>query len=348
MAKSLSVVIPMFNEQDNVLPMLARVHEALASYDGAWELVVVDDGSLDHTRARLHQGLARYGSHVRPISLARNQGQTAAMQAGIDAARGELIVTLDGDLQNDPADIPRMVQELEERELDLLCGRRTHRQDDFLMRKLPSRIANKLIARVTGVQISDYGCSLKLYRAETIKKVRLYGEMHRLIPVWMAMVTAPARIGETDVTHHARVAGRSKYGISRTFRVLLDLLTAFFFLRFRARPGHFFGGLGMFFGAFGSALMLWLAIEKFINGEDIGGRPLLFIAMLLLMFSVQLISTGVIAEMLTRVFQLGRSASVADGAASPLTAGWREPAATPAPAPAASAPEPPAPQQKIA
>lgn len=326
---NLSLVIPMYNEADNVAPMLARVHEALADYPGAWELIVVDDGSQDTTSQQLREGVARYGAHVRVLHLVRNQGQTAAMQAGIDAARGELIATLDGDLQNDPADIPRMVRELQERELDLLCGRRAHRQDDFLMRKLPSRIGNRVIARVTGVQISDYGCSLKLYRAETIKKVRLYGEMHRLIPVWTAMVTAPTRIGETDVSHHPRKAGKSKYGIGRAFRVLLDLLTAFFFLRFRAKPGHFFGGLGLIFGALGALVMSWLAIEKFVNGEDIGGRPLLMLGMLLMMFSVQLISTGVIAEMLTRVFQLGRSASLArDDEAAPVDdAGWQLPRA---------------------
>lgn len=328
MSKSLSLVIPMYNEADNVPPMLARVHEALADYDAAWELIVVDDGSQDATTQQLRDGVARYGSHVRVLHLARNQGQTAAMQAGIDAARGELIATLDGDLQNDPADIPRMARELDERELDLLCGRRTNRQDDFLMRKLPSRIANLLIARVTGVQISDYGCTLKLYRSETIKKVRLYGEMHRLIPVWTAMVTAPTRIGETDVSHHARIAGKSNYGLGRAFRVLLDLLTAFFFLKFRARPGHFFGGLGLIFGALGSVAMTWLAIEKFVNGESIGGRPLLFIAMLMMMFSVQLISTGVIAEMLTRVFQLGRPANLTNEGSSPqVTADWHEPVA---------------------
>jgi len=329
MDKTLSLVIPMYNEADNVAPMLARVHEALAAYPAPWELIVIDDGSQDATALRLREGVERYGTHVRAIHLARNQGQTAAMQAGIDAARGELIATLDGDLQNDPADIPRMVQELEDRELDLLCGRRAHRQDDFLMRKLPSRIANILIAGVTGVQISDYGCSLKLYRSETIKKVRLYGEMHRLIPVWIAMVTTPTRIGETDVRHHARSAGHSKYGLGRAFRVLLDLLTTFFFLKFRARPGHFFGGLGMIFGALGSLGMGWLAVVKFVYGEHIGGRPLLLISMLLLMFSVQLVSTGVIAEMLTRVFQLGRSASVSGEDARPAVGGWHQPEALP-------------------
>lgn len=333
MVKSLSVVIPMFNEEDNVLPLLSRVHEALDVYEGPWELIVVDDGSQDRTAERLREAIEHYGHHVRLLSLARNQGQTAAMQTGIDAARGELIVTLDGDLQNDPADIPRMVRELEERHLDLLCGRRSDRHDDFFLRRLPSRIANALIARVTGVRISDYGCSLKLYRAETIKKVRLFGEMHRLIPVWTAMVTAPTRIGETPVKHHPRIAGRSKYGLSRTFRVLLDLLTAFFFLRFRARPGHFFGGLGILFGSIGSVCMAWLAIEKFVNGEDIGGRPMLLMAVLLLMTSVQLISTGVIAEMLTRIFQLGRTPSAApeEGMSSTLGASWHLPSSPPPP-----------------
>lgn len=339
MVKTLSLVIPMYNEADNVAPMLARVHEALGSYGAPWELIVIDDGSQDATSQRLREGVEFYGPHVRALHLARNQGQTAAMQTGIDAARGELIATLDGDLQNDPADIPRMVQELEERELDLLCGRRTHRQDDFLRRKLPSRIANLLIARVTGVQISDYGCSLKLYRSETIKKVRLYGEMHRLIPVWIAMVTAPTRIGETDVTHHARGAGHSKYGLGRAFRVLLDLLTTFFFLKFRARPGHFFGGLGMIFGALGTFGMVWLAIEKFVYGEDIGGRPLLLVSMLLLMFSVQLVSTGVIAEMLTRVFQLGRSASVSAEDTRTPVGGWHQPDAVQGALPDASRPQ---------
>jgi glycosyltransferase involved in cell wall biosynthesis len=170
------------------------------------------------------QTAERYGPHVRVIRFRRNFGQTAAMQAGFDAARGALIATLDGDLQNDPADIPRMVDELIERDLDLLQGWRRDRQDALVMRKIPSRIANRLIGRVTGVELHDYGCSLKVYRAEVIKEVRLFGEMHRFIPIWVAGVTAPERMGETVVTHRARQFGASKYGISRTFRVLLDLL----------------------------------------------------------------------------------------------------------------------------
>src|SRR3569623_1270780 len=259
---SLSVVIPMYREQDTVAPMLARVHEGLAAYRGPWELVCVDAGSPDDTGPRLLAEAARYGSHVRIVRFARNLGQTAAMQAGIDAARGEIIATLDGDLQNDPADIPRMVDEMDARKLDLPRGKRANRQDAWLSRKLPSKIANRIIARVTGVNITDYGCSLKIYRAAVVKQVRLYGEMHRFIPVWVAMVTSPARIGEMPGAHQARQFGDSKYGISRTFRVVLDLLTAFFFLRYRARPGHFFGSIGLALGMVGGAMLSWLAVAK--------------------------------------------------------------------------------------
>jgi glycosyltransferase involved in cell wall biosynthesis len=263
---------------------------------------------------------------VRVIRLRRNFGQTAAMQAGFDAARGELIATLDGDLQNDPADIPRMVDELLERDLDLLQGWRRKRQDDLMMRKIPSRIANKLIGKVTGVALHDYGCSLKVYRAEVIREVTLLGEMHRFIPVWVAGVTAPARIGETEVTHQARQFGTSKYGISRTFRVLLDLLSAFFFLRFGSRPGHFFGSIGIVFGLIGGVAMLYLLGLK-IGGEDIGGRPLLFVAILFLVASVQFLTTGVLAELLTRTFYASSEhAHHRIGIQSdPETAAWKSP-----------------------
>ncbi len=301
-AYSLSVVIPMYEEADNVAPMLARVHEGLQEYEGPWELICVDDGSRDGTGEHLRQGAAAYGEHVRILRLRRNFGQTAAMQAGFDAARGDLIATLDGDLQNDPADIPRMVDELLARDLDLLQGWRRRRQDGVLLRKIPSRIANQLIARVTGVRLHDYGCSLKIYRAAVIKRVRLFGEMHRFIPVWVAGVTDPQRMGETEVHHEARKLGRSKYGISRTFRVLLDLLAAFFFLRYRARPGHFFGSIGIVFGIVGSVIMGHLAVVKLLLGEDIGERPLLFIGILLLVASIQFLTTGVLAELLARTF----------------------------------------------
>ncbi|WP_366523637.1 glycosyltransferase family 2 protein [Nevskia ramosa] len=323
---SLSIVIPMYREQDNVAPMLARVHEGLAAYAGPWELICVDDGSLDETGKRLISEGAKYGPHVRVIRFARNNGQTTAMQAGIDAARGDVIATLDGDLQNDPADIPRMVAEMYERDLDLLTGYRANRQDAWMSRKLPSKLANKLIARVTGVKIRDYGCSLKVYRATVIKQVRLYGEMHRFIPVWAAMVTSPTRIGETPVGHAARQFGESKYGISRTFRVVLDLLTVFFFLRFRARPGHFFGSIGLALGFVGSAAMTWLGVVKFVLGESIGGRPLFLVAVLLLVFSIQFLTTGLIAEMLSRVFYQRTEGplTVASGAVLDTGNGWAQ------------------------
>jgi glycosyltransferase involved in cell wall biosynthesis len=324
---SLSLVVPMYEEAENVTPLLGRVHEGLADYPGPWELVCVDDGSRDGTGERLEAAAGDYGPHVRIIRLRRNFGQTAAMQAGLDAARGELIATLDGDLQNDPADIPRLVGELLERDLDLLQGWRRRRQDGLLLRKVPSRIANRLIARVTGVRLHDYGCSLKVYRAEVIKSVRLFGEMHRFIPVWAAAVTDPARIGETVVSHEARRFGRSKYGLSRTFRVLLDLLAAFFFLRYRARPGHFFGAFGLVFGLAGALVMAYLLVVKFGFGEDIGNRPLLFVGILLLVASIQLLTTGVLAELLSRTFfesAAHKSFAIARQS-DPASAGWKEP-----------------------
>lgn len=324
---SLSLVIPLYQEADNVAPLLARVHAGLAGYGGPWELICVDDGSRDGTAARLRDAAAGYGPHVRVIRLGRNFGQTAAMQAGFDAARGDLIASLDGDLQNDPADIPRLVDELIARDLDLLQGWRKDRQDALVLRKIPSRIANRLIARVTGVRLHDYGCSLKIYRAAVIKRVDLFGEMHRFIPVWVAGVTSPQRIGETEVHHRARERGSSKYGLSRTFRVILDLLAAFFFLRFHARPGHFFGSFGLVLGAIGGAMLIYLAGVKFLLGENIGQRPMLFVAILMCVAALQFITTGVLAELLTRTFfesseHTGHSIAWQHDVAK---AGWKQP-----------------------
>ena len=302
---TLSIVVPMYKEEASAEPLVARVHEGLEAYQGAWELICVDDGSPDRTVPVLKAAAEKWGAHVRIIRLQRNFGQTAAMQAGIDAARGELIVTMDGDLQNDPRDIPRMVAELQERDLDLLQGWRVDRKDAAIKRKLPSKIANRLIAKITGVRLHDYGCSLKIYRASVLKQVRLFGEMHRFIPVWVAGVTAPSRIGETPVTHHAREFGESKYGISRTFRVILDLISVFFFLRYRDRPGHFFGALGLGAGSLGGLMLSWLMVVKFILGENIGDRPMLIVAIFLILMALQFLTTGVIAEMLSRVFFQG-------------------------------------------
>jgi glycosyltransferase involved in cell wall biosynthesis len=323
---SLSVVIPLYQERDNVVPLLEAVHLGLAACPRPWELICVDDGSADGTAERLVEAAAGFGPHVRVIRLRRNFGQTAAMQAGIDAARGDLIATLDGDLQNDPADIPRMVRELEERDLDLLQGWRRQRHDDPV-RKLFSRTANRLIGAVTGLRLHDYGCSLKVYRAEVLKHVRLLGEMHRFIPVWVAAVTSPSRIGETEVHHRARARGSSKYGLSRTFRVVLDLLAAFFFLRFRARPGHFFGGIGLALGVLGGVLLTYLAIVKFVYGADIGNRPLLLVAVSLSLASLQFLTTGVLAELLSRTFfeSAAHDAHFVAWQHDPAQAGWKRP-----------------------
>lgn len=298
----LSIVVPLYCEEQNVEPLMQALHQALSSFPHRWEVICVDDGSSDNTLQALNQAQAKWGKHVRIIELQRNFGQTAAMQAGIDAARGDIIATMDGDLQNDPNDIPRLIEELEERDLDMLQGWRHQRDDHWLSRKLPSQIANRVIGKITGVKLNDYGCSLKIYRAQIIKQVRLFGEMHRFIPVWVASVTKPNRIGESKVNHRAREFGESKYGISRTFRVLLDLLSVGFFLKFKSRPGHFFGYLGMWVGSIGAIILSYLATVKFVFGEDIGNRPLFFIGIFMVIASLQFFTTGVLAEMLSRVF----------------------------------------------
>jgi len=299
---SLTVVVPMYNEEDNVSPLFEALDSALNNYPGDWHVILVNDGSRDATGQNLNAGVKHYGQRFQHIELQRNFGQTAAMQAGIDAAETELIATMDGDLQNDPADIPRLIEELLENDLDLLQGWRKNRQDATVSRKLPSRIANKLIQRVSGVKLDDYGCSLKVYRADVVKQIRLYGEMHRFIPIWMATVCPPHRIGQTVVNHRARTAGESKYGITRTFRVLIDLVTVFFFLKFRARPGHFFGSIGLWVGMVGGLMMSYLMVVKFIIGDDIGDRPMLLFASILIIASLQFLTTGVLSEILSRVF----------------------------------------------
>jgi glycosyltransferase involved in cell wall biosynthesis len=321
----------MYNESDNVDVLLTRIHESLQSYPGQWELILVDDGSSDDTLAKMQNAAGHYGNHVRVLNLQRNFGQTAAMQAGIDHARGEIIVMMDGDLQNDPKDIQHMVKRLIDEDLDLVAGWRRDRKDNLWLRKIPSRLANRLIGRITGVTLHDYGCSLKVFRADVLKCVRLYGEMHRFIPAWLASQTSPARIKEEVVTHHARQFGQSKYGISRVYRVLLDLLSVYFFMRFRARPGHFFGRIGLLFGFVGTAAMLYLGWVKFALGEDIGSRPLLLVGTLCLIMSVQFFTTGVLSELMARTyFESGASKSYVVRQRSSLnveaSAGWTSPA----------------------
>ena len=298
----LSLVVPVFNEEESVGPLIERICAAMRGFDKSWELILVDDGSTDATLVNARRSLSQEGLTLRIVELQRNFGQTAAMQAGIDAANGRLIATMDGDLQNDPKDIPSMVEELERRQLDLLVGWRKNRQDGLLLRKIPSWCANYLIGRITGVKLHDYGCSLKIYRSSIIKQVKLMGEMHRFIPAWVAGVVPSSRIGEMVVTHHARAHGQSKYGISRTFRVILDLLSVMFFMRYKARPGHFFGSLGLGLGAIATLVLLYLFFDKFIMGNDIGTRPMLMVGIVLLLSSVQMITTGILAEMIARTY----------------------------------------------
>ena len=299
---SLSIVVPLYNETENVAPLVHKIHEIFVSYQFPWELILVDDGSSDDTLKELFHLKEIYGNHLNIVVLQRNFGQTAAMQAGIDSARGSLIATLDGDLQNDPKDIPKLVERLCREDLDLVVGWRKNRKDNLLIRKIPSWIANRLIGLITGVRLHDYGCSLKIYRAAVIKRVRLYGEMHRFIPAWAAIATSPTRIAEEVVQHHPRQAGNSKYGISRSFRVILDLISVYFFMRHRSKPGHFFGMIGLIFGSGATAILSYLGGIKFFLGQDIGTRPLLLVGVVMLISSIQFLTTGVVAELMARTY----------------------------------------------
>jgi len=298
---SLSVVVPMYNEQELASDLIWAVQRALCDYPHPWELIVIDDGSNDGTWLELKKEAVLVGKHIRLIKLLRNFKQTAAMQAGIDAARGDVIVTMDGDLQNDPADIPNLVNKLLTEDLDMVAGWRKNRQDGFWLRKIPSKLANRLIRNVSGLDFQDLGCSLKAFRAPVLRKIRLYGEMHRFIPAWLATVTSPQRMAEIPVAHFPRTKGQSKYGLSRTFRVLLDLLSIHYFLRFGSRPGHFFGGLGSIVTSIGLLILTYLGFLKF-TGESIGNRPLMFFGFFAVVSGIQLLTTGVIAEILMRTY----------------------------------------------
>ena len=297
-----SIVVPLYNEEASVAPLVKAIDDALKSVAFEWELLLVNDGSSDRTLHVAMETQQAYGAHIRIIALQRNFGQTAAMQAGIEQSVGDYIVTLDGDLQNDPSDIPRMVERLIERDLDLLVGWRRNRKDNMFIRKVPSKMANWLIGKATGVKLNDYGCSLKVYRGSIIRTVKLYGEMHRFIPAWVAIHVPVNRIEEVEVNHHARQYGESKYTIFRVYRVILDLISVIYFMRFRTRPSHFFGPIGLLCGTIGSVMMAILGFNKFILGEEIGGRPMLMIAILLILMAMQFITTGILAEVVSRTY----------------------------------------------
>lgn len=294
---TLSIVIPVFNEEENVPLLAEEIRQALDPQGIAYEVVAVDDGSTDETWDRLENVRAQDPRWVL-VGLRRNFGQTAAMSAGFDHARGEVIVTLDGDLQNDPADIPRLLALA--KDFDVVSGWRRMRQDPFLSRRLPSKLANWLISRVTGIRLHDYGCTLKAYRREVVEHLRLYGEMHRFIPAiasWMGI-----SLTEVETHHRARRFGRSKYGIFRTLRVILDLITVKFLLSFATKPIQVFGLLGISAAGVGFAIGGYLSVLKLAFGAQIGGRPLLFLAILLILVGVQLIVMGLLGELLVRVY----------------------------------------------
>lgn len=295
----LSIVIPILNEKENLEPLFARLGEAMERLNCGYEIIAVDDGSTDGSFAvleRLHQA----NSRIKVVRFRRNFGQTAAFAAGFDRARGEVVVTIDADLQNDPADIPRLLDKMAEG-YDVVSGWRKNRQDRFLNRKLPSMIANRLISIVTGVHLHDYGCSLKAYHRDVVKNVRLYGELHRFIPAlasWMGISVA-----ELPVAHNPRRFGRSKYGLSRTVRVVLDLLTVRFMLSYSARPMQLFGGVGLLAFILGAISGLYLSAQKVIHGYHYSiDRPLLLLSVLLIVVGVQMVSMGLLGELIVRTY----------------------------------------------
>ncbi len=296
-ALDVSVVVPLYLEEESVSELTAKLIESLTPLERSFEIILVDDGSRDGTPQEIDKAAKTY-PQVRGVFLARNYGQTTAMQAGFDAARGDAVVTLDGDLQNDPADIPRLLKMLDENAADLVSGWRKDRHDGKL-RVLFSNVANRLISAVTGVRLHDYGCSMKAYRRSYLENVRIYGEMHRFLPAVLADVGA--RIVETPVNHRPRKFGRSKYGFDRTFRVLLDLLLIKFMHKYLDRPIHFFGGLGIILMVPGFAISAYLAFLKIFFHESIGGRPLLMLGVFLMLTGVVLITQGLIGELVIRV-----------------------------------------------
>jgi glycosyltransferase involved in cell wall biosynthesis len=294
----ISVVVPMRNESPNVAELHAELTAALGAFGRSYEIIVVDDGSTDDTFAQL-AALQHGDPRLRVIRFRRNFGQTAAFAAGFTHARGRYIVTSDGDLQNDPRDIPGMI-EIAEQGPDIVAGWRKDRKDPFINRRLPSMIANAVISFSTGVKLHDYGCSLKVFRADVVKGLKLYGEMHRFLPAIASEMGVS--IVEKVVNHRPRRHGTSKYGISRTIRVLLDLLTVKFLISYSTRPLHIFGLLGMAMGTLGVAVCAWLAWVKFIGHEGIGTRPLLLFGILLIFTGVQLVTLGLLAEMQARTY----------------------------------------------
>ncbi len=298
-----SIVIPVLNEEGNLPALYEELTEVLEHYGKRYELIFVDDGSTDASFALL-SSIHHRDPSLRVIRFRKNFGQTAALAAGFAGAQAPVIVTLDADLQNDPRDIPLMLERLDAG-FDMVCGWRKDRKDPFLSRRLPSQIANWLISVTTGVNLHDYGCTLKAFRSEVVKNLHLYGEMHRFIPAVASGMGVT--IDEVVVGHRPRREGQSKYGISRTLRVILDLMTVKFLLNYSSRPLQIFGTVGVLMGAAGFLMGLYLTWVKFGLGEPIGGRPLLLLASLLMLVGIQLVSLGLLGELLARLYHENRT-----------------------------------------
>lgn len=293
--KELSLVVCVYNEEQNIRPMAEQVKAALQGFD--YEVLFVDDGSTDRTRDEIR---AINDPHFLLVELKRNYGQSSALQAGIDVAQGQFVALIDGDLQNDPADIPMMVDMLKDGDWDMVAGVRANRKDGAFLRKIPSKIANYIIRESTGTQMRDLGCTLKVFTNEAIKSIHIYGELHRFIPVLLAF-EGSTRLTQVDVNHRAREFGRSKYNLSRTTRVFSDLVLMLFLRKYLQRPMHFFGKLGLITFSLGAVINFYLLILKLL-GHDIWGKPILVLGLILLVAGIQFITTGIISEMLMRTY----------------------------------------------
>ncbi|MEL6971748.1 MAG: glycosyltransferase family 2 protein [Bacteroidota bacterium] len=294
MSVKLSVVVTVYNEEENIIPLIERVQSALDGID--YELIYVDDGSTDGTLRVLKE--QSYDRLV-IVEFRRNYGQSAALMAGIDIAQGEYIATMDGDLQNDPSDLPKMLAMAETESLDMVAGERANRQDGVFLRKIPSWIANYIIRTSSGVNLRDYGCAIRVMHSAVAKDLGLYGELHRFIPVLVSLETG--RIKQIPVKHHARQFGVSKYGLGRTFKVVSDLLLMLFFKRYMARPMHLFGNSGIIMLAVGILINLYLLALK-LMGNDIWGKPLMILGLILLLGGIQFITIGIIVEIQIRTY----------------------------------------------
>jgi dolichol-phosphate mannosyltransferase len=305
-APEISVFLPVFNEEPNLRPLHAKLDQALKSLGRTAEIVYVDDGSTDGS-LRVLRELANADPRVRVVALKRNYGQTAAMAAGIDAAKGRVLIPMDADLQNDPSDIVRLLDKLDEG-YDVVSGWRKDRKDKLITRKIPSMIANRVISWIGGVPLHDYGCSLKAYRRESLQDVRLYGEMHRFIPIYASW--AGARVSEIPVEHHPRTMGKSKYGLSRTLKVVFDLMTIKFMASYQTKPIYVFGLFGML--AFGISLLagLYAVFLKIIHKADFVQTPLPILAIVMFAVGVQFLLMGLLAEMLVRTYHESQAKSI--------------------------------------